>query len=512
MFKRTKNPRILVVTPEITYLPNGMGNMANAMSAKAGGLADVSASLISVLYEKGVDVHVAIPNYRRLFNINAMGLVADELRVYMNRLSESRIHLAEDRIFYYQNAVYSNYLDHSIKISLAFQREVISHIIPEVNPDLIHCNDWMTGLIPGFARRINVPCLFTVHNIHTQKITLEHIEDMGIDGANFWRNLYYSRVPSNYEETRDNNPVDLLNSGIFASHFINTVSPTFLEEIVGGMHSSIMPEIRQEIINKRNAGCAVGILNSPDPSYHPKTDKALKVNYDAEDFVEKRRINKQAFQKKTGLKVNPDAPIFFWPSRLDPMQKGCGLLTDILYKIVAKYNDDNLQVAIVANGEFQRHFHDICYMHNLKGRVAVCDFNENLSRLGFAASDFMLMPSLFEPCGLPQMISPIYGGLPIVNDTGGLHDTIRHLNVAENKGNGFAFTVYDSQGLEWAIDQAMEFYKLPSDIRNAQIKRIMIESASQFNHSVTAQRYIDVYEQMLNRPLLKSFDDSNFKK
>ncbi len=506
MAKRTKNPRILVVTPEITYLPNGMGNMANAMTAKAGGLADVSASLISVLYEKGVDVHVAIPNYRRLFNINAMGLVADELRVYMSRLSESRIHLAEDRIFYYQNAVYSNYLDHSIKISLAFQREVISHIIPEVNPDLIHCNDWMTGLIPGFARRINVPCLFTVHNIHTQKITLEHIEDMGIDAATFWRNLYYSRVPSNYEETRNDNPVDLLNSGIFASHFINTVSPTFLEEIVSGMHSSIMPQIRSEIINKKKSGCAVGILNSPDPSYHPKTDSALKVNYDADDFVEKRRINKKAFQKKTGLKTNPDAPIFFWPSRLDPMQKGCGLLSDILYKVISKYNDDCLQVAIVANGEYQRHFHDICYMHNLKGRIAVCDFNENLSRLGFAASDFMLMPSLFEPCGLPQMISPIYGGLPIVNDTGGLHDTIKHLNIAENTGNGFAFNVYNSQGLMWAIDQAMEFYRLPSDIRNAQIKRIMQEANQQFNHSVTAQKYIDVYEQMLERPLLKSFD------
>ncbi|MFI4910031.1 MAG: glycogen synthase [Sedimentisphaeraceae bacterium JB056] len=511
MFGQKRNPRILVVTPEITYLPNGMGNMANAMTAKAGGLADVSSSLISVLYEKGVDVHVALPNYRRMFNVNAMGLVADELRMYMSRLSDRRIHLAEDRIFYYQNQVYSNYLDHSIKISLAFQREVISHIIPQVQPDLIHCNDWMTGLIPGFARRINVPCLFTVHNIHTQKITLEHIEDMGIDAANFWRHLYYSRIPANYEETRSDNPVDLLNSGIFASHFINTVSPTFLKEIVAGMHSNIMPEIRYEISCKEKAGCAAGILNSPDPSYNPKTDKALKYNYDSTDFYEKKRKNKLAFQKKAGLIQNADAPLFFWPSRLDPIQKGCSLLTDILYKIISEYWDDNLQVAIVANGQYQRHFHDIVYMHNLKGRVAVCDFNENLSRLGFAASDFMLMPSLFEPCGLPQMMSPIYGGLPIVNDTGGLHDTIKHINVKESTGNGFVFNVYDSKGLNWAIDSAMEFYKLDDDVKLPQIKRVMEDAASQFNHSVTAQKYIDVYEQMLQRPLLKSFNnyDSN---
>ena len=507
MFKSKPNPRILVVTPEITYLPYGMGNMANAMSAKAGGLADVSASLVSTLYDKGVDVHVALPNYRRLFHVNAMGLVADELRMYMSRLSNKRIHLAEDRIFYYQNQVYSNYLDHSIKISLAFQREVISHIIPDVQPDLIHCNDWMTGLIPGFARRINVPCLFTVHNIHTQKITLEHIEDLGIDAANFWRNLYYSRVPANYEETRADNPVDVLNSGIFASHFINTVSPTFLEEIVNGMHSNIIPEIRGEIIAKQKAGCAAGILNSPDPSYNPKDDPALVANYDSTDFYEKKRKNKLEFQKKTGLLQDADAPIFFWPSRLDPNQKGCGLLADILYKIISKYWNKNLQVAIVANGDFQKHFHDIAYIHNLKGRVAVCDFNEDLSRLGFAASDFMLMPSLFEPCGLPQMISPIYGGLPIVNDTGGLHDTINHINIEENTGNGFVFNVYGSDGLHWAMDRAMDFYNLDTDIRCAHIRRIMEEATKTFNHSVTAQAYIDIYEKMLQRPLLKSFDD-----
>jgi starch synthase len=510
MFGKKQNPRILIVTPEITYLPQGMGNMANSMSAKAGGLADVSASLISTLYDKGIDIHVALPNYRRLFNINAMGLVADELRMYMNRLSNRRIHLAEDRIFYYRNEVYSNYLDHSIKISLAFQREVISHIIPEVQPDLIHCNDWMTGLIPSFARRLNIPCLFTVHNIHTQKITLDHIEDMGIDAANFWRHLYYSRIPANYEETRSDNPVDLLNSGIFASHFINTVSPTFLEEIAKGMHSNIMPEIRQEIKSKKEAGCALGIINSPDPSYNPQTDNTIKAKYDSGNFHEKKRENKLAFQKKTGLIQDPDAPLFFWPSRLDPMQKGCSLLTEILYKIIDEHWSDDLQVALVANGEYQRHFHDIVYMHNLKGRVAVCDFNENLSRLGFAASDFMLMPSLFEPCGLPQMIGAIYGSLPIVNDTGGLHDTIEQLDIQNDTGNGFVFNVYNSEGLNWAIEKAVEFYKLEDSVKNPHIKRIMEQAASRFNHSVTAQQYIDVYEKMLQRPLLKSFNEEGF--
>ena len=127
---RKHKPRILVVTPEITYLPEGMGNMGNVLHAKAGGLADVSASLVGALFRQGADVHVALPHYRRMFHIDVGKLISDELRVYMNHLHNSRIHLAEDRIFYYRDAVYSNYSDDSFRQAMAFQREVINNIIP----------------------------------------------------------------------------------------------------------------------------------------------------------------------------------------------------------------------------------------------------------------------------------------------------------------------------------------------------------------------------------------------
>ncbi len=500
--QRLKNPRILIVTPEITYLPEGMGNMANRLSAKAGGLADVSASLVSALDQQGADVHVALPHYRQLFHVDVNRLISDELRKYLSSLSEGRIHLAEDRVFYYRNSVYSNYWRDSFKVSLAFQREVINNIIPAVNPDLIHCNDWMTGLIPAMARRLNIPCLFTVHNIHTQEMTLDLIEDSGIDAAEFWRHLFYRRIPANYEESRSTNPVDLLTSGLFAAHYINTVSPTFLREIVDGRHAFIPTHIQHEFKCKYEAGCAVGILNAPDPDFNPATDTALAARFTADDHAVKKRLNKKAFQKKTGLKVDANAPLFFWPSRLDPIQKGCSLVTDILYRLVADYWDKNLQIAVVANGAHQRHFHDIVHFHNLHHRVAVCDFNEELSHLGYAASDFILMPSRFEPCGLPQMISPTYGSLPIVHDTGGLHDTVEHLDMEAGSGNGFVFKTYDTGGLRWAIDQAMAFYQLPAPVKEAQIGRIMRESAARFNHAVTAQNYIDIYESMLQRPLV----------
>lgn len=394
---RTRNPRILMVTPEITYLPAGMGNMANRMTAKAGGLADVSASLTAALFDLGADVHVALPHYRRMFNVNIGRLIHEELRVFKSKLPDTRIHLAEDRIFYYREQIYSNYGDDNPRIALAFQREVINNIVPRVQPDLIHCNDWMTGLIPAMARVMGIPCLFTVHNIHTHKVKLDYVEEMGIDAAEFWQELYYTAPPGNYEQTRSHTPVDLLVSGIFASHYINTVSPTFLEEIVNGQHDFIPPECRAEVTQKRLAGCAVGILNAPDSEFDPATDRHLEVNYTPTDHIEAKRQNKTALQERVGLNINPDAPLFFWPSRLDPVQKGCQLLAHILYETVAAYAAQSMQIVFVANGAYQDVFHRIVHMHDLFDRVAVCDFDDPLSHLAYAASDFMLMPSLFEP-------------------------------------------------------------------------------------------------------------------
>ena len=497
-------PRILIVTPEITYLPEGMGNLAQRLNAKAGGLADVSASLVAALEANtNCEVHVALPNYRKMFHMDVFNLVSEELRVYSQKLPEDQIHLAEDRIFYYRDQVYSNYGGEVPQVASAFQREVINNIIPRVRPQLIHCNDWMTGLIPGAARRQGIPCLFTLHNIHTEKTTLAALEDSGIDTAAFWGELFYERPPHSYEESRDNNRVDLLASGIFAAHFINTVSPTFLDEIVDGQHDFIPDQVRAEIANKRHAGCAEGILNAPDESFDPQTDKHIHTHFGAADHCAGKAANKAELQLELGLEENPTAPILFWPSRLDPIQKGPHLLTQILYRLIRDYDDIGLQVAIVANGEFQQHFFDVVNQHGLHSRVGVCDFSEPMSRLGYAGTDFMVMPSSFEPCGLPQMVSPIYGTLPIVHNTGGLTDTVEQLDVAKSTGNGFRFDVFDAGGLRWAIDQAIDFWHLPAETRGAQIARIMTESKAQFNHAETARQYFDIYEKMLKRPFLR---------
>jgi glycogen synthase len=113
------------------------------------------------------------------------------------------------------------------------------------------------------------------------------------------------------------------------------------------------------------------------------------------------------------------------------------------------------------------------------------------------------MPSLFEPCGLPQMTSPLYGSLPVVHSTGGLYDTVHPLDIEHSKGNGFRFDNYDSRSLRWAIDRAMEFHTLPENIRHENIGRIMRESRIEFSHKEVARRYIDIYEEMLARPLVE---------
>ena len=337
-----KKPRVLIVTPEVTYLPEGMGNMANYFTAKAGGLADVSSALIGALFDQGVDVHVALPDYRKIFNVQLAPVIGRELDTIQSKMPNDRIHLAEDRAFFYLPQVYSGYGLENIKISLSFQREVINNILPRVQPDLIHCNDWMTGLLPAMARRMGIPALFTLHNIHTMKIYLSEIEDRGIDAAYFWHHLYYQNMACQYEEARELNPVDLLTSGIFAAHFVNTVSPTFLKEIVDGVHDFVEPQIRQELANKWHADCAFGILNAPDPSFNPAIDPALIENFGPEHHAIKKRNNKRSLQKALGLVTDENAPLFFWPSRLDANQKGCQLLAEILYTVVSRYREQNL--------------------------------------------------------------------------------------------------------------------------------------------------------------------------
>ncbi len=496
------NPRVLVVTPEVTHLPRGMGVNSDKLYARYGDLADISTALIRALFHHGADVHVALPDYRALFKGHKPPFTGKELKAARMCLPETRIHLAQDRAFYYVDCVYSQDEFTNIKRSLAFQREVINHIVPLVQPDLIHCHGWMTGLIPAMARQIGIPCLFTVHDLHTAKCHLTEIEDIGIDDALFWQNLYFDYFPASYENTRDTNPVDFLMSGIFAAHFVNAMSPAFLNEIITGQNDAVKHTVKQELANKVAEGCADGILNVPDPSYNPSTDEALSCKYSARSHLLGKKLNKESLQNFFELIPDSQTPLFFWPLPLDPARKECRLLADILAKVVSHYRNQNLQIVIVADGPFHTHLRKIIQTCRLSDHVALCPFNERLARLAYGASNFVLVPTSNEPCGLPQMIGPIYGTFPVTHDSGGVKDSVEQLDTNSQTGNGFLFKELNPSGLCKAIEEAMQFHLLPIIEKERQISRVMDESLSSFNYQVAAKQYIALYEKMLKRPLV----------
>lgn len=485
--KMPRRPRILIVTPELNGSSFLARNGRSAPCAKAGGLADVSTLLVDELADRGIDVRVAMPDFRHLFPS------ADSSH-------SRRLFLCRDREFNYRQSVYDGDRDANRRAALAFQREVIHHVLPRVRPDIVHCHDWMTGLVPAAAKSMGIPSLFTLHNLHDDRADLAEIEDRGIDAGPWWQHLHFSRFPESYGQSRHWNPVNLLASGIHAADRFNTVSPTFLRELMEGRHAAghgLMDVLR----GKDRHGAACGIVNAPDPSCSPVSDPRIVQRYDAATHASAKRVNKLHLQQKLGLEMDAEAPLLFWPSRLDPVQKGCGLLAEILYRLVSDYWALGLQVVFVADGPFRHHFQRIADFHGLGHRIAVRPFDETLSRQAYAGSDFVLMPSAYEPCGLAQMVALKYGSLPVVHRTGGLADTVRHLDAGRDSGNGFSFEDHDCGGLRWALDEAMRFHISPPSLRHRNVERIMCESGEAFSSKATAEKYIGLYETLSRRTI-----------
>jgi len=199
MFNPSAQPRILFITPDVILIPYSVDHQIRYTVNHNLGFSEYLSDLIVELYCMGADVHVVQPDYRQIF----IATSRETLRDNALNIPPERVHLTEDRAFLYSRSIASNDKWENSKISITFQREVINRVIPEVQPDLLHCHDWMTGLIPAMAKTLKIPCLFTVQNPDTARIFLSHVEDMGIDAALFWQHLFYDRYPANYEETRE---------------------------------------------------------------------------------------------------------------------------------------------------------------------------------------------------------------------------------------------------------------------------------------------------------------------
>jgi starch synthase len=246
------HPRILFITPEAAFRPEAGDDRTCSIDTNGGNFDRFPAELIGELFELGVDVYVAQPDFRNIFKKRSRKDIAGKGA----KLTCDRFFLAEDRAIFYSKPIDTNSEWENIKISIAFQREVINQIIPRVQPDLIHCYDWMTGLIPAAAKVYKIPCLFTVQKFDTAGSFLSYVEDRGIDAAAFWQYLYYERYPISYEETRETNPADFLLSGVFAADFVTTSRLAFLANGCRTQSRFVKFPLWKVLVKKIETGCA----------------------------------------------------------------------------------------------------------------------------------------------------------------------------------------------------------------------------------------------------------------
>jgi starch synthase len=237
--RRRRIPRLLFVAPEALFLPY-RDSPHIFVGHESGRANQYLTYLISDLYHSGADVHVVQPRYRRVFAENCPSIPQGTC----SHLPADRVHLAQDRFFFYIGQPHENHPADNIRLSITFLREVINRWIPELAPELIHCHDWMGGLIPAACRPLGIATLFCIGDLHTVRIPLSLIEEIGVDAAAFWDRLYYGRMPLSYEETRCSNLIDPLISGIWSASCVHTIGAA-VAELAASIGGSDMTPLRQ---------------------------------------------------------------------------------------------------------------------------------------------------------------------------------------------------------------------------------------------------------------------------
>jgi glycogen synthase len=370
---------------------------------------------------------------------------------------------------------------------------------------IIHSHDWMAGgVITAYANATGLPVLHTVHNVFTACLPLDLLG--GISLGSISDRLYF-------QEMNGNACIDSQATAIKNATMINFVGEKFLREVVEDYfldRDLVPPGVRQEVKEKFTHDAARAIINAPASQMYPERCEALVRKYGPDDnILEAKLENLVAFQHKTGLNVNPDALLYFWPSRLDPFQKGVELLEQICVPFTEQHPE--VQIAIVADGIGNDRTHvDILggIAWNSGGRITCQPFNEELSLLGYAAACDVFGASLYEPCGQIDQVGNLFGATATNRDTGGYHDKIRKLRLKaegapQDVGNGFLFRDYDAGGLWYALEKSVAFHRMPVEIREKQIRRIMREAREQYSLGHMVAEYIRIYEKLNGgRPLV----------
>ncbi len=506
ILKKRETTAILIISPETGRLPEDMGGLARFISGKSGGQGEVVSALCEGLTERGLDVHLAILNLKRRFQ--------REVQMNEQQWREVRYKIDSEKIYLVSSAVFADnmsaYAGDPILTAVEFQRQITNSVIKFVRARsgdrlIIHSHDWMAGgAITAYAAARGLPILHTVHNVFTAALPLDLMG--GIDLGSIYDRIYFTEINGQA-------CIDCQATAIKNATMINFVGKEFLREVVEDFfldRNIIPPSVRNEVKQKYTHDAARAIINAPSSIMYPERCEALARKYGPDDrIIEAKRENLIAFQKKTGLSVKPDALLYFWPSRLDPSQKGVELLEEICVPFIEKHPD--VQIAIIADGVGSDRTHtDILgkIAWNSGGRIAYHPFEESLSLLGYAAATDVFGASLYEPCGQIDQVGNLFGATATNRDTGGYHDKIRKLRLKafgspQDMGNGFLFRDYDAGGLWYGLERSLEFHRLPGEIREEQLRRIMRESREEYSLDRMIAEYIRIYETLNGgRPLI----------
>ncbi|HEX3039895.1 MAG TPA: glycogen synthase GlgA [Caproiciproducens sp.] len=459
--------------------------------AATGGLAEVAGSLPQALRLRLIGCRVVMPLYEDIPQelrdnmkfVTSLSVPVAWRRQYCG-VFEARVggviyYLIDNQYYFKRKGLYGHYDDAE---RFAFLSRAALEMLPYIDfkPDVIHCNDWQTALVPIYFSIFyanndwykGIKTVFTIHNIQYQgKYGKELVQDvLGIP-------------QSDVSVLEYDGCINLLKGAIECANRVTTVSPTYAQEILDPWYSHNLDSILKERGWKLS-----GILNGIDTvSYNPETDPDLYGNYSSEN-ISGKAVNKRGLQERLGLNLDSDVPLIGMVTRM-VAHKGLDLVKETLDQLM---RETNVQFVILGSGdwEYETFFKEM--QNRYPGRLCACfGFIPELSRKIYAAADIFLMPSKSEPCGLSQMIALRYGAVPIIRETGGLKDSIQ--DSGDGEGNGFTFKTYNSGDMLNAIHRALAGYE-SKEGWNILAGRAM---NCDFSWGRSANEYIRLYRELI---------------
>ena len=464
---------------------------------KTGGLADVAGSLPRYFNKDKYDVRIILPKYACMdqrflsgfqfvchFYVN-LNWRKQYAGIFKTEYKGVTYYFVDNEFYFAGNNPYNNI--HEDIEKFAFFSKAVLMALPYIDfrPDVIHCNDWQTGLVPVLLKTelhqndfyAGIKSVFSIHNMKFQGRW--HVRDV-MDITGLPASIFTSDKLESYGEA------NYLKGGCVYADAINTVSPSYAADITtpeGGEGLDGLLSARRDSL--------YGIVNGIDyDDFNPMTDEAMVEHFSVDTVTEGKKANKRALQQSMGLPEKEDAFLIGMVSRLTD-QKGFDLVAYVMEEMLSTMN---VQFVILGTGEYRFeemfHYFQSKYPDKISSYIG---YSENKAHQIYASCDAFLMPSLFEPCGLSQMMSMRYGTLPIVRETGGLKDTVEPYNEYENKGTGFSFTAYNAHDMLHVIRYANYVFSNQKEQWNGIVKRAMEKD---FSWDASARKYEELYDKL----------------